>query len=137
MHIPDPHHCYYCSISFYIDPEDEPEPEVDLSAFLERQRATLDQEQNSIASSSTLSQDLNGRPKNILSSSSSPLVGTETQDDEIDHELEQMMNATHVNSKTSDAAHSRKNNKQVLEWDQSMEEMQREKKAAEAMRGTI
>ena len=57
-------------------------------------------------------------------------------DGEVDHELEETMIAARSGASGSvAAAQSRKNKKQVLEWDQQMEDMQREKKAAEAMRG--
>lgn len=75
-----------------------------------------------------------GKAKNTLVSSGSS--GMVDDHDAVDHELEDMMNAVHSTvSRTADVAHSRKNNKQMLEWDEEMEEMQRAKIAAEAMRG--
>ena len=65
--------------------------------------------------------------------------GRNAQDDgEVDHELEQMMISMQVGGNKKNGQISslnRKDNKQTLEWDEEMETMQREKNAAEAMRG--
>ena len=60
-------------------------------------------------------------------------IGGEANDDDVDHDLAAFMSSTRL-GKSPDSRH-RKGNKQVLEWDDDMETMQREKKAAEAMRG--
>ena len=111
---------------FALDPDEEPEPEVDLTAFLERQRAATS-EDPSIPGTSSKSPPLQ---------QDTGALGPE-EGDGIDHELEQMMRAASLDGarKNYKTANSRKNNKQVLEWDDEMEKMQREKTAAEALRG--
>jgi hypothetical protein len=59
---------------------------------------------------------------------------------EVDYELERMMLSVQIGGRKGGAQAlplNRKNNKQVLEWDEEMETMQREKTAAEAMRGML
>jgi hypothetical protein len=79
--------------------EEEPEPEVDLSAFLARQRLEPDD-----------------------------TIVSKPDDDEVDHTL------SHLPS-TSNTSKSRKNNVHIVEWDASLDELKREKEAAEAVRG--
>lgn len=81
-------------------------------------------------------------PKNAISkfpSINAAYDGRNAQDDgEVDHELEQMMISMQVGGNKKNGQISslnRKDNKQTLEWGEEMETMQREKNAAEAMRG--
>ncbi|KAF9814626.1 hypothetical protein IEO21_04989 [Rhodonia placenta] len=91
----------------YAEPEPEldsegeevKEPDVDLSAFLERQR-------------------LSAQP-------SSALLHPD-EDEDVDHSL------AHVTPTTQTTAPSKKGKVQQVEWDASLEEMRREKAAAEA-----
>lgn len=80
-------------------------PEVDLAAFLERQRL------------SDLAPPLSGAPD-------------AREDDEIDHSL------AHITSQRQPALQSKKGRVQTIEWDESLEQMSREKAAAEANRGS-
>lgn len=84
--------------------EEVVEPEVDLSAFLERQR-------------------LEAQP-----SSASPVPD---EDDDVDHTI------AHIGTRQPSAAQSKKGKVQQVEWDASLEEMRREKAAAEAKWGTF
>ncbi|KAF8580248.1 hypothetical protein K439DRAFT_1662863 [Ramaria rubella] len=85
-----------------VDPheEQEPEPEVDLTIFLAKQRLT-DQE------------------------SRKPYVEIGI-DDGIDHSL------SNFHFTSSSAPNPRKNKTEIIEWDASMDELKREKNAAEA-----
>lgn len=86
--------------------EEIKEPEVDLSAFLERQR---------------------------LSDSAPALSGgpdAPEDEDEIDHSL------AHITSQRQSAFQSKKGRVTTIEWDDSLERMSREKAAAEANRGS-
>ncbi|KAI0742625.1 hypothetical protein C8Q80DRAFT_1273254 [Daedaleopsis nitida] len=93
----------------YVEPEPEldsegeevVEPEVDLSAFLERQR---------------------------LSPQPSSAPPPPDEDDDIDHSL------AHIGRNALHDAHSKKGRVQNIEWDAALEEMSREKAAAEATR---
>ncbi|KAN0079869.1 hypothetical protein V8E55_009435 [Tylopilus felleus] len=82
------------------------EPEVDLSAFLERQRL-------SDAASP-------GAP--------APDAQEEEDEDEIDHSL------AHIASQRQPASQSKKGRVQTIAWDDTLEQMHREKAAAEANR---
>jgi hypothetical protein len=82
--------------------EEEPEPEVDLSTFLERQRLTIQEDYTS----------------------------HDEQDDDVDHTLSNLPSAS------SSTPSARKNKTQTIEWDASMEDLKREKEAAEAVWGT-
>lgn len=82
--------------------EEVKEPDVDLSAFLERQR-------------------LSAQP-------SSALLHPD-EDEDVDHSL------AHVTPTTQTTAPSKKGKVQQVEWDASLEEMRREKAAAEAKWG--
>lgn len=92
---------------------------MDLTTFLERQR----REDND---------------KRTLPGPSNP-THTSTQlnleDDEVDHDLERLMSSVHLGNNSGAIATNRKNRKEVLQWDEDMEAMQREKLATEAMRG--
>jgi hypothetical protein len=80
------------------------EPEVDLSAFLERQRIS----------------ELGP---------SSALLGQEDADDgDVDHTL------SHISSRVSSLPVSKKGKVEQIEWNQQLEEMSREKASAEAAR---
>ncbi|KAI9571963.1 hypothetical protein HD554DRAFT_2036457 [Boletus coccyginus] len=90
------------------DGEEIQEPEVDLAAFLEKQR---------------------------LSGSAPVLSGTlvldaqeEEDEDEIDHSL------AHISSQRHPPLQSKKGRVQTIEWDESLEQMSREKATAEANR---
>ena len=82
-------------------------PEVDLAAFLEKQRL------------SDLAPPLSGAPD-----------AREDDEDEIDHSL------AHITSQRQPALQSKKGRVQTIEWDDSFEQMSREKAAAEANRGS-
>lgn len=82
------------------------EPEVDLSAFLEKQRIASPQLE-----------------------SSAPLAPEE--DDDIDKTLVHLPGI-----KKESSSNDRKGKIQQVEWDQSLEELSREKAAADATRGT-
>ncbi|KAF9221755.1 hypothetical protein BS17DRAFT_768412 [Gyrodon lividus] len=87
------------------DGEEIREPEIDLSAFLEKQRL----------------------------SDSGPVLSltSETQgndDDEIDHTL------AHITSRQQPTTQSKKGRIQAIEWDETLEQMSREKAVAEANR---
>jgi len=81
------------------------EPEVDLSAFLERQR-------------------LEDPPGLSLAS---PALGDD--DDDVDHSL------AHITSNSHREHQSRKGKIQHIEWDDSLEEMQHDKNVAQAQSG--
>ncbi|EGN92604.1 hypothetical protein SERLA73DRAFT_190779 [Serpula lacrymans var. lacrymans S7.3] len=85
------------------DGEEIREPEVDLSAFLERQKLSDDSGPSTV----------------------SPPVD---DDDDIDHSLD------HISSHRQPVSQSKKGRVQTLEWDEALEEMSREKAAAEATR---
>lgn len=85
--------------------EEEIEPEVDLSAFLERQR---------------LSEATPGP------SSAPPL-----EEEEVDETL------AHISSKPQAPTSSKKGKVQTIEWDETLDEMTREKAAAEATWGVL
>lgn len=115
------------------DPEEEPESEVDLTSFLERQKAA-DLNTPILGTSSAHT------PTSPSSSSLHPSKGQDGKDEDgdgIDRDLERLILTTRLASgkQAGKQADERKNNKQVLEWDEEMESMQREKVAAEAMRG--
>jgi len=84
------------------DGEEIKEPEIDLSAFLEKQRL----------------------------SDSGPVLSltleTRDDDDEIDHSL------AHITSRQQLPSQSKKGRVQTIEWDETLEQMSREKAAAEA-----
>ena len=79
------------------------EPEVDLSAFLERQRLSIPE---------------------------TPAPPLPEEDPEIDASV-----ATILPGRQGEASHSKKGKVQHIEWDESLEEMSREKAAAEAKWG--
>lgn len=83
--------------------EEEPEPEIDLSAFLAKQQLKDDES-----------------PK--------PSLHMDADEEDIDHALSSL-------SLSSGTAKPRKNNTQTIQWDASMEELKKEKEAAEAVRG--
>ncbi|KAF8553274.1 hypothetical protein OG21DRAFT_1485540 [Imleria badia] len=85
--------------------EEIKEPEVDLSAFLERQRL------------SETAPALSGGPDAL-----------EEDEDEIDHSL------AHITSQRQLTLQSKKGRVKTIEWDDSLEQMSREKAAAEANR---
>lgn len=85
-----------------IEGEEIKEPEVDLAAFLEKQR--------------------------ISEATTFPTFRPE-DDDDIDHELDAILSRRQGDSKP------RKGNLQEIAWDKELEEMKREKDAAEAARG--
>ncbi|KAI0033046.1 hypothetical protein K488DRAFT_48568 [Vararia minispora EC-137] len=87
------------------DGEEIIEPEVDLTAFLERQR---------------------------LADAPEPTFSPEQDDDEdVDHSL------VHITSRTRPEAPSRKGKVQQIEWDETLEQMSREKAVAEAHRADL
>jgi len=87
------------------DGEEIKVPEVDLAAFLEKQRL------------SDLEPALSGAPD-----------AREDDEDEIDHSL------AHITSQRQPTLQSKKGRVQTIEWDDSFEQMSREKAAAEANR---
>jgi len=89
----------------FCEGEEVKDPEVDLSAFLERQR---------ISEAATLS-----------------TAPQEDDDDDIDHDLD------HITSGRKAYTRPKKGNVQTVIWDQDLEEMKREKDAAEAARGVF
>ncbi|KAI6111894.1 hypothetical protein EDD17DRAFT_406174 [Pisolithus thermaeus] len=82
------------------DGEDIREPEVDLSAFLEKQKISED----------------------TMSSAALP------EDDDIDHDLD------HISLGSQARTRSKKGNVQTIAWDGQLEELRREKDAADAAR---
>ncbi|KIK92285.1 hypothetical protein PAXRUDRAFT_830096 [Paxillus rubicundulus Ve08.2h10] len=86
------------------DGEEIKEPEIDLSAFLEKQRLS------------------DSGP--VLSST----LETQDDDDEIDHSL------AHITSRQQLSSQSKKGRIQTIEWDETLEQMSREKAVAEANR---
>ena len=125
----------YCT-----DPDEEPEPGVDLSAFLEKQRTRASADD--AGDISIIGAASANHPAKGASTSAGVNVGydaSSAQDEgEVDYELERMMFSVQMGGRKGNAqtlSLNRKNNKQVLEWDEEMETMQREKTAAEAMRG--
>ncbi|KAF9515138.1 hypothetical protein BS47DRAFT_1484705 [Hydnum rufescens UP504] len=105
--------------------DQESEPEVDLSGFLALQRARPDTENDHLQISPLTSTTpaLSRSLKN---------VGEEASDDDVDHTLAVLMSSSGLR-KSADSE-VRKGNKRVVEWGEDMETMQRETKAAEAMR---
>lgn len=84
--------------------EEEVEPEVDLSSFLERQR--------------------------LSDSSPGPSSAPPPPDEgEVDESL------AHISSRSHKQPQSKKGKVQTIEWDESLDEMTREKAAAEAAWG--
>lgn len=69
------------------------------------------------------------------SKTSRAITGTSNEGEEVDTDLELLMSTAHLGFNSGARAVDRKNKKGVLEWDEGMEAMQREKLAAEAMRG--
>ncbi|KAF7976555.1 hypothetical protein HWV62_6213 [Athelia sp. TMB] len=96
-----PHIASFVDIGPKSTGEEEVEPEVDLSSFLERQRIS----------------DASFGP------SSAP---PPPDDDEVDTTL------AHISSRPQGPAPSKKGNVHTIEWDKMLEEMTREKAAAEA-----
>ena len=88
--------------------EEAKESEVDLSAFLERQR---------ISEPATFS--------------AAPQEDDDDDDDDIDHDLD------HITSGREAYTRPKKGNVQTIIWDKELEEMKREKDAAEAARGVF
>lgn len=86
--------------------EEEIEPEVDLSSFLERQRLS----------------EASAGP----SSAPPPL-----EEGEVDETL------AHISSRPNAIAPSKKGKVQTIEWDETLDDMTREKAAAEATWGMI
>jgi len=124
----------YCA-----DPDEEPEPGVDLSAFLEKQRARASADANDLSIIGAASANPPAKGASTSAGVNTSYDASSTQDEgEVDHELEKMMLSVQIGGRKGGAQalpFDRKNNKQVLEWDEEMEAMQREKTAAEAMRG--
>jgi len=89
----------------FCEGEEVKDPEVDLSAFLERQR---------ISEAATFS-----------------TAPQEDDDDDIDHNLD------HITSGRKAYIRPKKGNVQTVIWDKDLEEMKREKDAAEAARGVF
>ncbi|KAF9232486.1 hypothetical protein BU15DRAFT_81173 [Melanogaster broomeanus] len=87
------------------DGEEIKEPEVDLSSFLERQR---------LSDSGPLPSSTSGAQAD--------------DDDEIDHTL------AHITSRQQPPSQSKKGRTQTIEWDETLEQMSREKAVAEANR---
>ncbi|EJD05036.1 uncharacterized protein FOMMEDRAFT_27289 [Fomitiporia mediterranea MF3/22] len=87
------------------DGEEEQEPEVDLSSFLERQRL-----------------DDSDEPSSTL------LIKKDTEDDDVDESL------AHLIPSSSDAMRSHKGKIQSIEWTEELEEIRREKEIADANR---
>ena len=83
-------------------------PEVDLAAFLEKQRLS----------------------DSVRALSGSAPDAREDDEDEIDHSL------AHITSQRQPALQSKKGRVQTIEWDDSFEQMSREKAVAEANRGS-
>ena len=88
----------------FCEGEEVKDPEVNLSAFLERQRIS------ELATFSTAPQE---------------------DDDDIDHDLD------HITSGRKAYTRPKKGNVQTVIWDKDLEEMKREKDAAEAARGVV
>ncbi|KAG8922795.1 hypothetical protein FRC02_011613 [Tulasnella sp. 418] len=86
----------------------EPEPEVDLSSFIEKQKL-------SDASSPILS----------LSSGNTKKIGPDIDDDDIDHTLDHLF-------PSSSKSHNNKGKHEVIEWDEEVEAMKQAKEQAEA-----
>jgi hypothetical protein len=110
---------------------------VDLSAFLEKQRTRAgidDADELHITGEASPN-----RPTGVRSGSGGANINYDGQNEgEIDYDLERMMRSVQMGGSKKNARIlplHQKNNKQVLPWDQEMEAMQREKRAAEAMRG--
>lgn len=89
-------------LPFYLV-EEEPEPEIDLSSFLDRQRIADQEDPTS------------SREKEF--------------DDDVDYSLSNLPSAS------SSAIKTRKNKTQTIQWDASMDQLKREKEAAEAVWG--
>lgn len=94
--------------------EEIKEPEVDLSAFLEKQRRS----------------DVDPDQALPLSPSSILVDAREGDEDEIDDSL------AHITSQRRPTLQSKKGRVQTIEWDESLERMSREKAVAEANRGS-
>lgn len=118
----------------YTDHNDEQEPEVDLSAFLEKQRTRISA--GDVDELPIIGITPSNHPTDMPGpeGSHTSYGGHNAQDEEeVDRDLERMISSSKKNAQMSPL--HRKNNKQVVEWDQEMETMQREKRATEAMRG--
>lgn len=100
--------------------EEIKEPEVDLSAFLEKQRR----------SDVDVDVDVDANQALALSFSGVPVDAQEEDEDEIDDTL------AHITSQRRPALQSKKGRVQTIEWDESLERMSREKAVAEANRGS-
>ena len=91
------------SLFCYLTGEVEPEPEVNLSTFLEKQRSS----------------DLPAR--------STPLV-------EVDHAEDVDLTLAHISSRPA-VSQSKKGQVKQINWDEQLEDLNREKAAAEAAQG--
>jgi hypothetical protein len=106
--------------------DQESEPEFDLSGFLALQRARADTE-NDHSQISPLASTTPAHSHSLRN------VGEEASDDDVDHTLAALMSSSRPRNGVDSEV--RKGNKRVVEWGEDMETMQRETKAAEAMRG--
>ena len=100
-------------VSSVLEDGEEPESEVDIDSFLEKQRSKI------------TAQD--------TSSSPNPPEGEnneDEEDDDVDHTIGPIQG---TRAQVDDGG--KKSKKQVIEWDAQMEEMAREKEKADAVRG--
>lgn len=106
------------------DPDAEPEPEIDISSFLAKQRAVLAPETNDTT------------PVTVSTAPSTGITLKEDDDDDdVDHTLSHLLSSK-MKTSASSTSKARKGKQQEIEWDSSMEQMAQEKSKADAVRGT-